>query len=157
MDITTVSKVILTAEDKTAPGFDSAQGRAKKTGDVLDELTQRYGASAAAAIKAGMDAEKAFAGQLAAMQKAHAEVTAMQRALDSMGSGNRDIARAILGTRSTNEIQNEIRLIASALDSLKNSANIGPQELARASEAARQKLAALRGELAGVQTGMKGV
>jgi tape measure domain-containing protein len=149
-DVVTTSKVILTAEDKTAPGFDSAQKRGKDLGSTYDELARRYGTAQAAVIQRAMEAERAFAGQVEGMQRARAEVAAMQRALDSLGAGNRDIARAILGTRGTYEIQNEIRLITAALDQLRQSANIGPQELARASVAAQQKLAALRAELAGI-------
>jgi tape measure domain-containing protein len=152
VDITTVSRVILTAEDKTAPGFDSAQGRAKKTGDVLDQLTKMYGAEAAAAIKAGMDAEKAFAGQLAAMQRTRAELRNMQSQLDSLGSGNRDIARMILGTRGSYEIQNEIKLINSALESLRKNAANSPLELERAAAAATAKLKVLRAELGSIPT-----
>lgn len=149
-DIVTTTKVVITAEDKTGAGFTSAAQNAKKASSAFDELAQRYGAAQASMILRAQEAERAFAGQIESMQRARAEVGAMQRALDSLGGGNRDIARAILGTRGTNEIQNEIKLITSALDRLRASAGIGPQELARASAAAQQKLAALRAELAGV-------
>lgn len=157
MDIEAISKIILTAEDKTAPGFDSAKRRVRDTADVVDELTKRFGATAAAAIKQGMDIERAFASELQTMQRARAEVANMQRQLDLLGHGNRDIARAILGTRGSLEISNEIQLINSALESLRRSANIGPQELARAAEAARVKVAGLRAEMEGAAAPAQGV
>jgi len=72
--------------------------------------------------------------------------------LTKAGTTQPDLARSILGVRSTQDILAQIDLIKRALESLKQSAGVGPQEIARATQAANEKLATLRAELDGAGT-----
>ena len=66
-------------------------------------------------------------------------------------------SREILGIRSEKAIQNEIRQTEAAYQRMVNSGQAGTRELARAQEAMRQKVSALRQEMEGAKTSAGGM
>ncbi len=126
------------AVEGSTPSMNAAAAAAQRVGQAESEAAQRVRLI-----------NEEFSKQVERSRTARVAIEQLSQQLSKVGTSQPDIARTILGTRSTQQIVSEINLIKRALESLKGSAGVGPQELARASEAASAKIATLRKELDG--------
>lgn len=115
----------------------------------LGDLTSKLGFAQAETASQVNKVREAFAQQLEQVQLLRVRYDQLSSALDRLGGSNRDIARTILSTRSTQDIRNDIALIQQSFQSLLKSGT-DVQEIGRAFEVAQAKIAGFRQEMNGL-------
>lgn len=113
------------------------------SGGLVAELVLKYKDSASAAATRSLKAiDQGLRGVTQSGKQAKSASEAAIGTFAKMAS-----ARSVLGIRSEKDIQNEIRRTEAAYKRLAQSGSASQRELARASDASRQKVAQLREEL----------